>query len=146
MNSPWAIMATCMNCSLLRPTISTSFSSVSFWFWEYSRPSGRTRDTVSRSSVKPVPRRTGRRCRGERRTVYTWSASKKVSSTKGVRDGSANWLCSSAPSFLFAPELASPYRANTMASNSVVLPAPVSPVIRNRFWLGWVKSTEVFAA
>ena len=72
MNSPWAIMATCMNWFLVRPTISRSFPSVSFE--GYSVPSGMVSETEPETSrVFPVPLSAplviGFRCRGVLRTV-----------------------------------------------------------------------------
>ena len=69
MNSPWAIMATCINWILVRPTISSSFLSVSLG--GYSVPSGIRKETDSLSSFIPFPRFNGRICLGTRRTLYS---------------------------------------------------------------------------
>ena len=94
MNSPWAIMATCMNWLLESPTISSSFLSVSFC--GYSVPSGMVSDTDLPASVWPPPRLRGRTCRGTRRTVYSFLSSpfpsENISSTKGSVSYPANWL------------------------------------------------------
>ncbi len=141
MNSPCAIIATCMNCCFESPTISSIFRSVSFG--SYCDPSGmvRSTDPLTRRTDFPffAPRVSVFRCAGTRRTVYLFSSpfpsspSVKTSSTNGSTLSGTYWLCRMTPSFRFSSELASPYSAKTIASKIVVFPAPVSPVIRNRF-------------
>ena len=91
-------------------------------------PSGSVSSASALRSVKPSPRFEGRIYAGLRLTVYSLPPFEKTSVTCVGVSGEA-YCERSSPTSRIAP-LGSPYSAKVMASNMVVLPAPVSPVIR----------------
>ena len=120
-------MAICENCCLLIPSRSSTAAVTSFIF-VITLPSGKLSCASASCFVNPSPLFEGRMYSGLRLMKYPFPACSNVSSTY-VGVSSSAYLDLNIQASLFSP-LASPYNAKHIASNMVVLPAPVSPVIR----------------
>ena len=128
--SPCAIITICENWSRSMPKSSRTraFTAAVRVTGGFSGLSSSHSVASAPSVVVPSPRSFGRSYAGLRSTRYRRPRCSNSSSTYVFTSGAAKSLLSVRA--LRKLPLGSPYRANDIASNMVVLPAPVSPQIR----------------